>query len=148
MSVFVDTGVWYAHHDTDASRHETALQALTRVLVSAEYGRVLTSEYIYDEAVTLTYRRTGRMADAIELGRRIRGRDPYPESIDMINSSRARFEEATTRFEAVAEPGLSFTDVMTIVMGEHHGVDAVLSFDDDFDGIIDRLDPATVPAGG
>jgi predicted nucleic acid-binding protein len=64
----------------------------------------------------------------------------------MINSSRAQFEEATTRFEAIAEHGLSFTDVMTIVMGEHHGVDAVLSFDDDFDGVIDRLDPATVPA--
>lgn len=146
MSVFVDTGVLDAHHDTDASRHETAVNALITVLESAEYGRVLTSEYIYDEEVTLTYRRTGRMADAIELGRRIRGRDPYPESTDLIHSSRVQFEEATTRFETIAEHGLSFTDVMTVVLGEHHGVDAVLSFDDDFDGIIDRLDPATVLA--
>lgn len=145
MSIYVDTGVFYAHHDTDASRHKVGARALTTVLESAEYGQVLTSEYIYDEAVTLTYRRTGRMEDAIELGRRIRGVDPYPESIDLIHSSRPRFDEATTRFETYADQSLSFTDVVTIVLVEHRGVDSVLSFDDDFDGIIDRLDPATVP---
>jgi len=37
MSVFVDTGVFYAHHDTDASRHETGVTALNRVLQEAEW---------------------------------------------------------------------------------------------------------------
>ena len=32
MSVFVDTGVFYAHHDTDAERHEAAVEAFDRVL--------------------------------------------------------------------------------------------------------------------
>lgn len=145
MSVFVDTGVFYAHHDVDASRHDVGANALTTVLQSVEYGRVLTSDYVYDEAVTLTHRRTGRMEDAIELGRRIRGVDPYPNSIDLCHSTRAHFDEATDTFETYADQGLSFTDVMTVVLVEHHDVDSVLSFDDDFDGIIDRLDPATVP---
>ena len=47
MSVFVDTGVFYAHHDTDASRHAVGAEALTEVLRSPEYGRVMTSDYIY-----------------------------------------------------------------------------------------------------
>lgn len=29
MSVFVDTGVFYAHHDTDAGRHDVGMDALT-----------------------------------------------------------------------------------------------------------------------
>lgn len=73
MSVFVDTGVLYAHHDTDATRHEVGVAALTRVLQSAEYGRAMTSDYVYDEVVTLTQRRTGDVAAGVEVGRRIRG---------------------------------------------------------------------------
>jgi len=33
---------------------------------------------------------------------------------------------------------------MTVTMVQYHDIDAVLSFDDDFDGVIDRLDPKTV----
>ena len=40
MSVFVDTGVFYAHHDTDASRHTVGTDALNTVLSSAEFGHV------------------------------------------------------------------------------------------------------------
>ena len=107
MSVFVDTGVFYAHHDADATRHDVA-------------------------------------ADAIELGHRIRGVDPYPAGIDLIHTTRSRFDEAVERFEEYADHGLSFTDVTTVVLVEHHDIDAVLSFDDDFDGLVDRLDPSAV----
>lgn len=33
---------------------------------------------------------------------------------------------------------------MTIAMMDYHEIDSVLSFDDDFDGIVDRLEPASV----
>jgi predicted nucleic acid-binding protein len=33
---------------------------------------------------------------------------------------------------------------MTVALVEHHSIDAVLSFDDDFDGLVDRLAPATI----
>nr|WP_254921699.1 hypothetical protein [Halorubrum sp. Ea1] len=69
MSVFVDTGVFYAHHDTDASRHDHGTAALNTVLRSSEYGHVMTSDYIYDESVTLTHRRTGDIDARIEIGR-------------------------------------------------------------------------------
>lgn len=144
MRVFVDTGVSYAHHDVDASRHDVATNALTAVLGSAEYGHVMTSDYIYDESVTLTHRRTDRITDATELGQRIRGADPYPAGIDFIHTTRSRFDEAVERFEEYTDHGLSFTDVTTIVLAVHHDIDAVLSFDDDFDGLVDRLDPSAV----
>jgi len=144
MSVFVDTGVFYAHHDTDASRHETAVAALNRVLQAAEYGRVITSDYVYDKVVTLTQRRTGSVADGIEVGKRIRG-EGYPDAIDMVYASPALFDTAVETYETYADQNLSFTDAMTVVMIDHHDIDAVLSFDDDFDGIVDRLAPESVP---
>ena len=143
MSVFVDTGVFYAHHDTDASRHELGVAALNGVLRAAEYGRVMTSDYVYDEVVTLTQRRTGSVADGIEVGRRIRG-EGYPDAIELLYSSRGLFGDAVDVHERYADQELSVTDAMTVAMVEHHDIDAVLSFDDDFDGVVDRLAPESI----
>lgn len=143
MSVFVDTGVFYAHHHTDAARHAVGMDALTTVLESPEYGYILTSDYIYDEVVTLTHRRTGDITAGIEVGRRIRG-DGYPDAIDILHSSRQQFTDAVTAHQKYAEHGFSFTDAMTVTLVDHHDIDAVLSFDDEFDGVVDRLEPTTV----
>ncbi|MFC6974298.1 type II toxin-antitoxin system VapC family toxin [Halomicroarcula sp. GCM10025709] len=143
MSVFVDTGVFYAHHDTDASRHAVGVAALNEVLRQASYGQVLTSEYVYDEVVTLTHRRTGNTAAGQAVGRRLRG-DGYPSAIDLLYSSPSLFDDAVATHETYADHELSFTDAMTVAMIDHHDIDAVLSFDDDFDGIVDRLDPSSV----
>lgn len=143
MSVFVDTGVLYAHHDTDASRHEPGLAALNRVLRDAEYGRVMTSDYVYDEVVTLTQKRTGSVDDGIAIGRRIRG-EGYPDAIEMVYATPTLFDAAVETHETYADQDLSFTDAMTVAIIEHHDIDAVLSFDDDFDGVIDRLAPEEI----
>ena len=83
MTIFVDTGVFYAHHDADAARHEIATTALNTLLSSPEYGRILTSDYVYDETVTLTQHRTGSTTVARTVGQRIRG-DGYPDAIELL----------------------------------------------------------------
>jgi len=143
MSVFVDTGVFYAHHDTDASRHEAGAAALNAVLRSAEYGHVMTSDYIYDESVTLTHRRTRDIDAGLEIGRQIRG-EGYPSAIELLHSSETLFDRAVTIQETYAKHQLSFTDAMTVAHVEHHDIDCVLSFDDDFDGVVTRLVPETL----
>lgn len=143
MSVFVDTGVFYAHHDTDASRHDVGSAALNTVLRSPEYGHVLTSDYIYDESVTLTHRRTGDIDAGLEIGRRIRG-EGYPSAVELLHSSATVFDRAVTIHQTYAEHQLSFTDAMTVAHVEHHDIDYVLSFDNDFDGIVTRLVPSTL----
>ena len=140
MSVFVDTGVFYAHHDTDASRHDVAMESLSRVLRSSEYGRVMTSDYVYDEVITLTQRRTNSIDDALAVGRRIRG-DGYPDALELLHSSPDRFEEAVRVHRTYADQALSFTDAMTVAMVNAYEIDDVLSFDDDFDGVVSRLSP-------
>ena len=143
MSVFIDTGVFYAHHDTDASRHTIGSDALNTVLSSAEYGHVMTSDYVYDETVTLTQMRTGNIDAGLEVGRRIRGAG-YPSAIELLYASPTRFERAVAVHQTYADHDLSFTDAMTVAMVKYHEIDGVLSFDDDFDGIVPRLVPDTL----
>lgn len=143
MSVFVDTGVWFAHHDRDATRHVMAVRALERVL-SGRYGQPYVSDYVYDEAVTLTRGRTGSFEAAKRIGDRIRGVGEYSPVAEMRFVSGETFAAAVEEFERYHDHPISFTDAATIALVKEHDVDYVLSFDTDFDGIVERLDPENV----
>ena len=139
MSLVVDTGVLYAQHDSDASRHESAQTAMEAVARGA-YGRPSITDHIYDETVTLTHARTGRHSDAQLVGEQLRERDLFR----LLVTDRASFEAAVDVFERYDDHGLSFTDATTIALVDERDIDHVLSFDDDFDGIVDRIDPREV----
>ena len=140
MTVLIDTGVLYADHDTDAARHETASDALETVYDGA-LGAAYITDYIYDEAVTLTFKRTGSTSAATQIGRRLRGADPYPVVYELLYVSDTGFAAAVEAFERYDDQELSFTDASTVALQDRHDIDGVLSFDDDFDGVVDRIDP-------
>lgn len=143
MTVLVDTGVVYADHDTDASRHETASTALEAVY-DGELGQPFVSDYVFDEAITLTRRRTGSFEAAKRLGDRLRGAESYPTVYEFLYISPAVFADALEVFERYDDQSLSFTDATTVALLERHDIDSLLSFDDDFDGVVERVDPADV----
>lgn len=146
MTVLVDTGVLYADQDLDASRHDTAGAALESVY-DGDLGQPYVSDYLYDEAVTLTLMRSGSFEPAKELGDKLRGVDPYPQTYDMLRVSAAAFADAVEIFERYDDQKLSFTDATTVALCQRHDIDCILSFDDDFDGIAPRIDPAEVATG-
>lgn len=141
MTVLVDTGILYADHDTDATRHEDASTILDSVY-NGEFGQPYVSEYVYDEAVTLTLRRSGSFEAAATLGDRIRGEDPYPSAFDILHVSSATFQNAIATFERFDDQQLSFTDAVLVTQAERQNIDAVLSFDEDFDGLVERISPS------
>ena len=141
MTVLVDTGVLYADHDTDAARHDSATSAL-EVVYDGTFGQPYISDYIYDEAVTLTLKRSGSHTAATTVGERLRGAGEFPQAYEMVDVSAAVFDDAVALFEQYDDQALSFTDATTVAIVERHGIDAVLSFDDDFDGLVDRVDPS------
>ena len=143
MTVLVDTGVLYADHDTDSSRHGTASEALMAVY-DGMLGQPYISDYVYDEAVTLALKRTGSAAGAKQLGARLRGSESFPDVYELLHVSPRLFNDAVDVFERYDDQELSFTDAATIAEMRDHDIDTVLSFDDDFDGIVDRTDPADV----
>jgi len=140
MSVLVDSGVFYAHADSDAERHVPAVRAFD-ALIDGAYGQPYTTDYVYDETVTLTLRRTGRFERARTVGRRIRGEGEFPDLVRIEHVTPLAFEAAVDVFERYDDQQLSFTDATTIAVAEELDIDAVLSFDDDFDGIVERTDP-------
>lgn len=143
MTVLVDTGVLYAEYDDDATRHEAAAEALEAVY-EGRLGQPLVSDYVYDESVTLALKRTGSHEAAATLGARIRGDRSFPDTYEMHYVTPAVFDDATTLFERYHDQGLSFTDVTSVALCERHKIDTVLSFDDDFDGVVDRTDPGSL----
>ena len=143
MSILIDTGVLYADHDTEASRHESARCALGAVY-DGEFGQPYLSDYIFDEAVTLTQRRAGAFEPAQRLGDRLRGVGSYPHVYELLWVSAAVFSDAVEVFERYDDQGLSFTDATTVALADRHDIDTVLSFDDDFDGIVSRRNPETI----
>ncbi len=54
------------------------------------------------------------------------------------------FERTIQTFQRYDDQSLSFTDANTVAFVEDYDVDAVLSFDDGFDVIVDRVDPASL----
>jgi len=141
MSVFIDTGVFYAHHDTDAERQNTAV-GLVDAILGEEYGQPYTSDYVLDEAVTLTRARTDSVTDAETIANRIRGNDPYPQIVEMIYTTPESVSAGLETFRRYDDHDLSFTDAMSIATCEKRDIDTIASFDSDFDGIVERVDSA------
>lgn len=145
MSVFVDTGLFYALQNTRAQSHDEARGALSAVY-GGRYGRPYTSDYVYDEAVTLVRSHRGYREAAV-VGDRILGVGEFPAACELLVVTERAFESSLDVFDTYSDHPLSFTDATTIALMDVHGIDSLLSFDADFDGIVDRLDPGEVAAG-
>jgi predicted nucleic acid-binding protein len=109
-----------------------------------ELGQPNVTDYVYDEAVTLALQQSGSFEIAKTLGERIRGGGDFPSAYEMRRVATPAFETAVEIFEQYNDQDLSFTDATTIALARRHDIDTVLSFNDDFDGLVDRTDPATV----
>ena len=138
MSIFVDTGVWYAQQHEAAGRHDVATDALREVL-TGRLGTIYTSDYVHDEAVTLVRARTGQYGAAKRVSDRILGGE---SPVSLLYVGERRLKESLETFERYSDHEFSFTDAVTLL--EARGVDSVLSFDDDFDGVVERTDPREV----
>lgn len=140
MTVLVDTGVIYAEHDHDAARNESAGRALEGIFEGA-FGQPYLSDYILDECITLTQARSPSFEPVATLIKKLTGRDPFPPVYDVLFVSRDGFFDALDVIQRYSDQDLSFTDATSIALANEHHIDAVLSYDDAFDGVIDRIDP-------
>lgn len=137
MTVFVDTGVFVAFHNTRDANHREALDLMRRI-AEGDFGAAYTSDYVFDEAVTVALVRTGNPGNALAVGGMILGEAIGP-FLSVLRVGEDRFEEAWGLFPRYAARGLSFTDCTSVALMEAREIDAMASFDSDFDGIVPRL---------
>lgn len=57
MAVFVDTGIFVALHNADDEFHSKNKELMKQALKS-DFGRIFTSDYVIDEAITTALVRT------------------------------------------------------------------------------------------
>jgi uncharacterized protein len=137
LSVFVDTGVLVAHLNSADPSHEAA-RGIIDAITAGDLGFAVTSEYVFDEAVTLSLARTRRPASAVRVGEFILGMGPEGRILTLARVTPRVFFRSWAAFLRYSARGLSFTDCTSIEIVRRLRIDEIASFDHDFDGIVPR----------
>ena len=136
MSVLIDTGIFIAFHNIRDENHDRATE-LIREIIEGKHGIAYTTDYIFDEALTTALMRTGKHELAVELGETILG--VKVKFVNMIQIDHTIFSSGWKLFKKYSDKKLSFTDCISIAMVKDFGLNKIVSFDTDFDGIIPRF---------
>jgi predicted nucleic acid-binding protein len=120
--LFVDTSAWFAYTNRADPDHHRVRQTLARFK-----GRLVTSNFILDEAVTLCHFRLGHPA-AVTVGEVLQS-DP---SIDLVRLTPEDEQAAWTLFIARSDKQYSFTDCTSFALMRRLGLTKALTLDEDF----------------
>src|SRR3972149_8900284 len=134
MAVFVDTGIFVALRNADDDFHARSKELMKRAL-NGEFGRLYTSDYLVDEAITTALVRTKRHELAIDLGKYI----IESPRITKVWVGEDSFNESWLKFGVLKDKPLSFTDCTSIALIEKSGMKQIMSFDCGFDGLVSRI---------
>ena len=134
MTIFVDTGIFVALRNAEDSNYQRSKELIMTAL-KGDWGRIYTSDYIIDEAITTALARTKRHDIAVDVGSYIID-SPRFVKIAVDNEI---FNAAWLKFKTLKDKGLSFTDCTSLALSQKHGIKQILSFDCGFDGIMQRL---------
>ncbi len=134
MSAFIDTGVFVAARNKRDINHEKAVNLLREAL-KGKYGRIYTSDYIFDEAVTVALVRTRKPDIAIDIGNFILS----SKKLRILHVDKLVFMDAWRIFKKYVNKKLSFTDAVSIALMRRYNIDYIMSFDKHFDNIVPRI---------
>ncbi len=133
MSLLIDTSALIAARNADDKNHKKALRIMTPAL-KGEYGRVFISDYIFDEAVTLAYIRTGYKKFAHDIGSFARAKPINFRFIEPVD-----FDRAWELYHQYDDKNLSFTDCTNIALMERLDVETLFTFDMGFKGLVNII---------
>ncbi len=133
MSIFADTGAFLAYRNKKDRYHETAFKLFGDAL-KGKYGQIYTSDYIYDEALTLAINRTNNIAVAIDIAEVIQS-----PRIRMIFVDAELLEKSTKIFKQYSDRNLSFTDAVSIEIMKQFNIENYFGFDSHFNGIVQQV---------
>jgi predicted nucleic acid-binding protein len=134
MAVFIDTGIFVALHNADDEFHQRSQELMKNALKNG-FGRIFTSDYIIDEAITTALMRTKKHSIAKDLGSFI----IESPRITKLWIEEASFQKAWKTFCTFKDKPLNFTDCTSIALIESTGIKQIMSFDSGFDGLIPRI---------
>ncbi|KPV64596.1 MAG: VapC ribonuclease [Candidatus Bathyarchaeota archaeon BA2] len=134
MAIFIDTGVFVALRNADDELHARSKELMKRAL-KGNFGRIFTSDYVIDEALTTALVRTRRHDLALDVGNYI----IESPRILKLWTTKDIFELAWKRFKTLKDRPMSFSDCVSLAHIEKNGIKHIMSFDSGFDGLVERL---------
>jgi predicted nucleic acid-binding protein len=134
LAVFIDTSIFVALRNADDERHARS-KALIRNALKSDFGRVCTSDYVIDKAITTALVRTKKHELAFDVGRYILD----SPRITKLWVGEDIFEKAWEKFKLFKDKPLSFTDCTSLALIEKSGIKQIMSFDSGFDGLVLRI---------
>ena len=120
--VFVDTGAWYAYinaKDPDHFRVREFLESFT--------GRLVMSNYVFGEIITLTLVRMGHQR-AVKVGSVLLD----PKVVELVRVGPVDEQSAWKLFQDRPDKAYSFTDCTSFVLMRRLDLDQALTLDDHF----------------
>lgn len=123
MTIFIDSSVFVAYGNLDDLHHEKSVRIIEDT-VSGKYGKAFTSDYVFDESVTVALARTKDLGKAVGLGDVI-----LKSEVSLLSVSDTIFRETWTLFRKENRQKMSFTDLTNIVLMKTCGIENIASFD-------------------
>lgn len=125
MKFFVDTSAFVALENRRDAAHATSVRVYRRIL--RQSAVLVTSDYVFDETVTLLKRRAGSSV-AVSWGRRLLS----SAVLEVAFVDRAVLDAALQIFEGAGDQPFSFTDCTSFALMRSWGIDSAFTLDDDF----------------
>ncbi|MBI4452460.1 type II toxin-antitoxin system VapC family toxin [Candidatus Woesearchaeota archaeon] len=120
MAVFLDAGYFLALYNENDVHHKRAV-ILAEKIDANEFGQAITSDHIFDEAVSVALRKFGK-EKAQALGKQIL------DSVFMVQCDRHLFDAAFQIFNSSNEP-FSFTDCTSQAIMDLVQIKFIATFD-------------------
>jgi predicted nucleic acid-binding protein len=120
--LFVDTGAWFAYVNAADPDHQRVRPILDRAS-----GRFVTSNYVFDETVTLTQARLGHRL-AVTVGRTLQN----VAVVELLSITPADERAAWSLFEKRADKSYSFTDCTSFVLMRREKIATAVALDEHF----------------
>jgi predicted nucleic acid-binding protein len=134
MGIFIDTSGFIATRNKKDKNHVKAIETMRHILQN-EHGAIYTSDYVFNEAVSVALARTKQIDFAIDVGHFILD----SKKIVKLFTSEEDFRMAWGIFEKYQEKQWSFTDATIVHHAQRHNVGLIFSYDTHFDGLLKRI---------
>jgi len=134
LAVFIDTGIFVALRNADDKFHTKSKELIEKAL-KGKFGRIFTSDYVIDEAVTTALVRTRRHDLAVDIGKYI----IESPRITKLWTIKENFDRAWQKFKTFKDKPLSFSDCVSLALMEKNRIKQIMSFDSGFDGLTQRI---------
>lgn len=114
--------------------HNKTADELIRRALKGEFGAIYTTDYIYDEALTLAMVRTGNRNIAEDISDVL-----LSPRIEMIIIDVSIIEQAKDIFFKFFDKRISFTDATTMAVMQQRNISKIITFNAHFNGMFHVL---------